>query len=186
MKNMIESYTGMDGEFTHNNTVKFYHGHDGHFNDHTVHIQNYITGLGYYFVKTDEEPIDTTGCRMIVIYMPGFTKLAYFTPDEINDLLYFLHNGGRLLIVSDYTQSYFQTKMTLEKLLLDLGTTIYDAGKSLDGGESVGPFPDCPVMYGITSLTMPATTYFWLGPEDLCLTWDEVDKCILCMTDFYN
>ncbi len=184
MKNMIESYTGMDGEFSNCDIVKFYNGHDGHFNDDTVHIQAYINSLGYNFVKSAEEPIDVTDCRMIVLYMPGFTQADYFSNDEVNDLLYYLHNGGRLLIVSDYT-NFFHSKGTLNYLLENLGSTISDSEASLNNDTSGPPFPDCPIVEGITQLTTPYCTYFLLGEEDLCIAWEYSDKCILCMTNYY-
>ena len=41
---------------------------------------------------------------MIVIYEPGFYEVDLFSYEEVSDLLLLLHNGGRLLLVSDYTE----------------------------------------------------------------------------------
>jgi hypothetical protein len=186
MENMVLFDTD-PGEFHDADVVKFYNGHHGKFNSYLTHMETLVNSLGFTFMMTNETPIDITACRMIVIYEPGFFDVDLFTPAEVADLLYFLHNGGRVLMVSDYTEWYYQDKTTFNDLLAKLGCTVYDDAYTHIGGIYVTDLADCPVMEGVAGFSMAANTRFILGPDDTCLGYSGIGGGVmLCSTLHYN
>ena len=186
MTNFIQFDAGPGG-FADADIVKFYNGHHGRFNTTLTAMQTLVNSLGYTFVESEENPIDTTGCRLIVIYEPGFYDVDLFTNSEVNDLLYLLHNGGRILFVSDYTNSYYPDKTTFNDLLSKMGCTVYDDEYTSIPGIYVTDLADSPVMEGLDGFSMAANSRFILGPEDVCLGYSETGGGVmLCSTMHYN
>ncbi len=187
MANMILFDAG-PGEFADADVVKFYNGHSGKFNSTLTAMQTVVNDLGFTFEESDETPIKTTDCRMIVIYEPGFFNASdFFFPGESQRLVYFLHNGGRLLLVSDYTNGYYNDKAVLDDLLIQMGSTIVDDSYTNIPGIWITDLADCPVMEGVTGISMAANTRFILGSEDMCLGYSEQGGGVMfCSTKHYN
>jgi hypothetical protein len=186
MTNMIMFDAG-PGEFADADTVKFYNGHHGKFNSILHQMESLVSNLGFSFVKSAEVPIEIEGCRMIVIYEPGFHEVDLFTVNEVVDLLHFLHSGGRMLLASDYTKYYYRDKTTLNDLLAQMGCTVYDDAYTHLPPIWVTDLADCPVMEGVVGIGMAANTRFILGPEDKCLGYSEAGGGVMfCSTKHYN
>ncbi len=121
-------YMKATGTAAENSIVKFYQGHGSlefpYVN--TEYIYTMIETDGFVPVQSSEEPIDPTGCRTIMIVMPGRYAPDLFSVDEAESLKQFIRDGGILVIAAEVYIAFPDT------------TTFDDLIQKLGGGASWG------------------------------------------------
>ena len=130
---------------------------------------------GYVPLESSEEPIDTTGCRTIMIVMPGRYEPDLFSIDEAESLKQFIKDGGILVIAAEKDYA-FPDKTTFDDLIQKLG-----GGASWGGDyekEGGGAFDtdkfdhDHPIFYECEVVNIGVLSYLNTSkPTDNILLW---------------
>jgi len=76
----------------------------------------------YIIEETREVPIQTSGYKLIMIFLPGHNGNSPFSATEIDSLKRFAANGGRLVLIGEWSGFYSDTgRQTFNQLLSGLG-----------------------------------------------------------------
>jgi len=68
-----------------------------------------------------------------------------------------------------------------------MGCTVYDDAYTHTGGIWITDLADCPVMDGVSGISMAANSRFILGTQDKCLGYsDEGGGVMFCSTKHYK
>jgi hypothetical protein len=159
-----------------NTIVKYYTGHGGNHNNTpiTEKVQPLVEGAGYTLVDTDEEPIDTTGCRIIFVYLPGKTGGDPFTQDEYDDLALFMQDGGRVVLMQEYSDPP-DVQQIGNDFLQGVGSTLVRLSTTTSNQLHIAPNDCYAITDGVSQCYNPAYTSFELGDGDLSFIDDDVN-----------
>ncbi len=116
------------GSNAQSNRIKIYEGHNGTRAAADVSYQSVFSiwrSSNFTIEETREEPIQPSGYKVIMLFLPGQDGLSPFTPAEIDSLKRFASNGGRLVLVGEWSGFYSTTgRQTFNQLLSGLGIGI--------------------------------------------------------------
>ncbi len=171
----------LGGPNSDNTVVKYYTGHGGNHNNSLItgNIKNYTEDEGFTLVDTNEEPIDTTDCRIIFICLPGDKSSAQpFTQAEYDDLVTFMNEGGRIVITQEYSDGSSQIQAG-NNLLDGLGSSIDRLTTSTSGKLHAVPNECYAITDGVGMVYVPAYTSFSLGSGDMSFIDDSQDWHVL-------
>jgi len=114
-----------DGPNAQSFRIKIYEGHNG---TRVATQAPYETVFSmwnnndYTIDESREEPIQTSGYKLIMIFLPGQNGYSPFSAAEIDSLKQFAANDGRLVLIGEWSGFYSDTgRQTFNKLLADLG-----------------------------------------------------------------
>lgn len=116
-----------DGPNSNLKLIKVYTGHSGDRAPSQVSYNTLFsdwTALGYKIAETSEEPIQTDGYKLMMIFLPGQSAQGdvRFSSAEIAALKKFAKDGGRLILVGEWVSYYSALgRQTFNQLLADLG-----------------------------------------------------------------
>jgi len=171
LRNIINFDYGLPN--SSNQIVKFYVGHGCNHNNSPItgKVKPIVEGEGWTFVESDEEPIDTEGCRVVFVHIPGKSGGTPFTEAEYEALHEFLIEGGRIVLTQEYSDSeYVQAQGNA--FLQGVGSTIVRTSNST-GYQLITPPNECEAITdGVEMVYHPAYTSFDLGPTDFSLVDD--------------
>lgn len=105
--------------------IKIYEGHNGTRVAAQAPYQSVFSmwsNNNYIIDETREEPIQTSGYKLIMIFLPGHNGYSPFSAAEIDSLKQFASDDGRLVLIGEWRDFYSDTgRQTFNKLLSDLG-----------------------------------------------------------------
>jgi len=170
-------YMKATGTAAANSIVKFYQGHGSmefpYIN--TAYIYAMIEADGFVPVESKEVPIDPSGCRTIMIVMPGRYEPDLFSVAEAESLKDFIRDGG-ILVISAEIGSAFEDKTTFDDLIQKLGGGASWGGDYLKEGS--GAFDtdkfdhDHPIFDGCDAVNLGVVSYLDTSkPTDNIILW---------------
>ncbi len=164
----------LGGPNSQNTIVKYYTGHGGTHNNSPINdkIKGIVEGEGFTLVDTNEEPIDTTGCRIIFICLPGQNPAAFFSQEEFDTLKAFLVDGGRIVLTQEYNDSGLQIQWGND-ILDALGSTIERLDTSTTNQLFSIPNECYAITDGVSQTFNPAYTSFQPGAGDMSFIDDQ-------------
>jgi len=114
-----------EGSNAQSNRIKIYEGHNGSRVATQAPYQSVFamwSNSDYIIEETREEPIQTSGYKLIMIFLPGHNGNSPFSAAEIDSLKRFAANGGRLVLIGEWSGFYSDTgRQTFNQLLSGLG-----------------------------------------------------------------
>lgn len=182
-RNIINFDYGLPNSY--NTVVKYYTGHGGTHNNSSItnEIKTIVEDEGYTLVDSDEEPIDTTDCRIIFVCLPGADGGSPFTSDEYETLRTFLAEGGRIVLTQEYHDSELQ-KQWGNDFLGGLGSTLERLDTTTSGGLAAIPNECEAITHDVGETFNPAYTSFELGSGDMSLVDDPVREWHVIVADW--
>ena len=182
-RNLYLNATGAAGQ---NDIVMFYHGHGGYEMPEMGEAEFFapIIADGYTPVKSDIEPIDTTGCRMIMTVMPGRWTPSLYSDDEIADLKQFVKDGGMLIITGEVDYAW-GSKVTFNDMIKRLGSGCVWGGDYIhpDYGDvyETDEFDhDHPMFANCSTIKWNLPSYVITSkPTDKIIAWGKYSEALL-------
>jgi len=114
-----------EGANAQSTRIKIYEGHNGTRVATQAPYQSVFAmwrNSDYIIEETREEPIQTSGYKLIMIFLPGHNGNSPFSTAEIDSLKRFAANGGRLALIGEWSGFYSDTgRQTFNQLLSGLG-----------------------------------------------------------------
>ncbi|HEX9746119.1 MAG TPA: PKD domain-containing protein [bacterium] len=162
-RNVINFDLGGPNSF--NTVVKFYTGHGGNHNNSSItgNLQDIVIEEGYTMIDTNEEPIDTSGARIIVVCLPGKEGTGSpFAKEEFDDLKLFMQEGGRLVLTQEYTDSPAVQQFGND-FLDGIGSSFTRLPTSTSNQLHTVPNECFAITDGVNMVYVPAYTSFGLG-----------------------
>ena len=162
------------GPNSKNTIVKYYTGHGGTHNNSSItgHITDIVVAQGYTLADTNEEPIDTTGCRIIFVCLPGANDALPFTQAEYDTLVKFIAEGGRIVLTQEYTDTALQQQWGND-FLDALGSSLERLPTSTTNQLHIAPIECAAITNGVNIVFTPAYTSFQLDADDKTFLDDQ-------------
>lgn len=114
-----------DGPNAQSNRIKIYEGHNGTRVASQAPYESVFSmwrNSNFTIEETSEEPIQPSGYKLIMIFLPGQNGNSPFLAAEIDSLKRFAANGGRLVLIGEWSGFYSDTgRQTFNQLLSGLG-----------------------------------------------------------------
>ncbi len=161
------------GPNSYNTIVKYYTGHGGDHNASPINIEikRIVEDEGFTLVDTAEEPIDTTGCRIIFVCLPGKSGGTPFTELEYESLRTFIDEGGRIVLTQEYSDGP-ATRQVGNDFLDGLHSTLERLDTSTTYQLHVAPNECEAITHDVGQVYNPAYTSFELGAGDMSFVDD--------------
>jgi hypothetical protein len=162
------------GPNSYNTIVKYYTGHGGTHNNSAIDdkVKTIVESEGFTLVDSKEEPIDTSGCRIIFVCLPGSNGTPQFTQAEYDSLVQFIEDGGRIVLTQEYSDGTYQQQVG-NNFLDGLGSSIERLTTSTTNQLHTPPNECYAITNGVNMVYHPAYTSFSLGAGDMSFTDDE-------------
>ncbi len=154
-----------NGKASLSDTIKFYDGHGGNVGEPTTidAARQFIEGLGYQFVYSNEASLDVAGLRALFILYPGRTTPNNISVDEINKIKDFVRNGGVVIAVAE-NGGYHSNKTSYNKLLSDLGIEVINNNDDIQRTVVTSSIEKSSVTYNVNNLTIMRPSTFTVDP----------------------
>ncbi len=115
------------------------------------------------------------------------TPCQNFTTVEVNAIKQFAAQGGRVIIIGEWTDFYGTCRLVENQLLQNLGATLRSADNNLECDGQIGSIPAAAIRThqitsGVSSLTALCASELQLGATDQSLILDRTNSRVLAAT----